>query len=351
VNEHFNFYGKTLSGQQQLQDRWKRCTRLTDNNLGEALGIAYVQKTFPPDAKQRMLKLVQNLETSLGADIKSLDWMTPTTKQQAIAKLNAIANKIGYPEKWRDYSSVKIVRGDAWGNAQRAGEFELHRQLNKIGKPVDKKEWGMTPPTVNAYYDPQMNNINFPAGILQPPFFDNAIDDAVNYGGIGAVIGHELTHGFDDEGSQFDPQGNLRDWWTPEDKAAFKQRTQCIVDEYSGFKVEDLNVNGKLTLGENAADNGGLRIAFMALMDDLKQTKPPAKIDGYTPEQRIFLGWGQVWCENKSPQSARLQVQADPHSPGMYRVNGTVQNMEQFRAAWGCKVGQPMAPEKTCRVW
>ncbi len=351
VDENFNFYGKTLSGQEKLQDRWKRCTRMTDNSLGEALGIAYVQKTFPPDAKQRMLKLVQNLEKSLGADIRSLDWMSPATKQQAIAKLTAIANKIGYPEKWRDYSSVHIAKGDAWGNSQRAGEFELHRQLDKIGKPVDKMEWLMTPPTVNAYYDPQMNNINFPAGILQPPFFDNAIDDAVNYGGIGAVIGHELTHGFDDQGSQFDAQGNLRDWWTAADKAAFKQRTQCVVDEYSGFKVDDINVNGKLTLGENAADNGGLRIAYMALMEALKQSKDPGKIDGFTPEQRIFLGWGQVWCENQKPEAARLQVQSDPHSPGSYRVNGTVQNMEQFRQAWACKAGTPMAPEKTCRVW
>ena len=354
VDENFAFYGKELSGQKELKPRWKRCTQYVDDALGEALGQAYVKRAFPPDAKARMQKLVANVEAALGADIQSLDWMTPATKQQAIVKLHAIANKIGYPEKWRDYSSVKIVRGDALGNANRAAEFEVHRQLNKIGKPVDRKEWGMTPPTVNAYYDPQMNNINFPAGILQPPFFDNKMDDAVNYGGIGAVIGHELTHGFDDEGSQFDAQGNLKNWWTPEDKKAFQQRTDCLANEYSGFTaVDDVKENGRLTLGENTADNGGLRVAFMALMKELDSNpkEKNAKIDGFNEKQRLFLGWGQVWCQNITPQEARRRALSDPHSLGEWRVNGVVQNMPEFRDAFSCKAGQPMAPVNSCRVW
>jgi len=354
VNENFAFYGKELSGQKELQPRWKRCTSQVDNALGEALGKAYVARAFPPSAKVRMAVLVKNVETALGQDIQGLDWMTPATKKQAIIKLHAIANKIGYPQKWRDYSSVKIVRGDLLGNAQRAATFEVHRQLNKIGKPVDKQEWEMTPPTVNAYYDPQMNNINFPAGILQPPFFDNKMDDAVNYGGIGAVIGHELTHGFDDEGSQFDLNGNLKNWWTPEDKKAFQERTQCIVDEYNNFvAVDDVHENGKLTLGENTADNGGLRVAFMALMKAMaaKPMEKTEKINGFSEKQRIFLGWGQVWCQNITPQAARQRALGDPHALGKYRVNGVVQNMPEFRDAFQCKAGSAMVPEKGCRVW
>jgi endothelin-converting enzyme/putative endopeptidase len=277
--------------------------------------------------------------------------MTPQTKQKAIAKLHAIANKIGYPDQWRDYSSVKILRGDALGNSQRASQFEFHRQLAKIGKPVDRAEWGMTPPTVNAYYSPQLNTINFPAGILQPPFFDKRMDDAVNYGAIGAVIGHELTHGFDDEGRQFDAKGNLRDWWLEQDAKKFEEHAQCLVNEYSSFAVvDDVKVNGKLTLGENTADHGGVRLAYMALLDDIAGKTMP-KIDGYTPEQRLFLGFGQVWCENITDEAARLSALTNPHSPGRDRVNGVLQNMPEFQKAFGCSGGQPMVRRPACRVW
>lgn len=351
VDENFDFYGKTLTGSKELKARWKRCVAFTDNELGEALGRIYVEQTFGADGKERTLKMVHAIEQSLGADLQKLDWMTPETKVRAIEKLHAITNKIGYPEKWRDYSTVKIVRGDALGNSERASEFEFHRQLDKIGKPVDRLEWSMTPPTVNAYYDPQMNNINFPAGILQPPFFDKQMDDAVNFGAIGAVVGHELTHGFDDEGRQFDAKGNLRDWWTPKDADAFETRTQCIVDEYGGFVVDgDLKLNGKLTLGENTADNGGLRVAYAALMTSLAGKMPP-KRDGLTAQQRFFLGWGQIWCENESKEIRRLQAQTNPHSLGSFRVNGTVSNSPEFAQAFGCKAGDAMVRPKACRVW
>ena len=351
VDEDFAFYGKTLTGAQELKPRWKRCVEMTDGLLGEALGKRYVEETFGAEGKKRTRSMVDALEKALGSDIKGLDWMTPATKKAAEAKLKAIADKIGYPDNWRDYSSVNILRGDALGNAVRAEQFEWKRRLDKIGKPVDRKEWDMSPPTVNAYYDPQMNNINFPAGILQPPFYDNNMDDAVNFGGIGAVIGHELTHGFDDEGRQFDPKGNLKDWWTAEDAKAFEKRAQCLVDEYSGFTaVEDVKLNGKLTLGENTADNGGLRIAHMALMDTLKNKKVQP-IDGYTPEQRLFLGWGQVWCMKIKPEAARMRAMTDPHSPGQWRVNGVVRNMPEFAQAFSCKAGAPMAPQPACRVW
>jgi predicted metalloendopeptidase len=277
--------------------------------------------------------------------------MSPATKGQGLSKLHAVANKIGYPEKWRDYSSIKISRDDALANDERAAAFETQRRYAKIGKPLDKKEWGMTPPTVNAYYNPPMNDINFPAGILQAPFYDNKAGDAVNHGGIGAVIGHELTHGFDDQGRQFDASGNLRDWWTAGDGAEFKTRVDCIADEYSGFTATgDVKLNGRLTLGENAADNGGLRLAYMALMDSLAN-HTQEKIAGYTPAQRFFLGFGQIWCQNQTEESLRLRAQTDPHSPGRYRVNGVLQNMPEFRQAFGCKVGQPMVSERSCRVW
>lgn len=353
VNENFDFYGKTLTGQKEQRARWKRCVSYADGDLGEALGQAYVEKAFPPEAKARTLKMVKALEEALRQDITTLPWMTEATKKQALIKLDAIANKIGYPSKWRDYSTLKIVRGDALGNSIRSNEFEVRRQLNKIGKPLDKQEWQMTPPTVNAYYDPTENNINFPAGILQPPFYDFKADDGLNFGAIGAVIGHELTHGFDDQGRQFDKDGNLRDWWTEEDGKAFDQRAQCIVDEYSSFvAVDDVHVNGKLTLGENTADNGGVRIAHMALLNTEKtEGKTPGKIDGFTPEQRLFLGWGQIWCENLTDQITRLLVATNPHSPGVFRINGVVRNMPEFQKAWGCKPGQPMAPVNACRVW
>jgi endothelin-converting enzyme/putative endopeptidase len=350
LKENFDFYGKTLSGIQEMRPRWKRCVDYTDQQLGEALGKKYVEKTFGAEGKERMLKMVHALETAMGQDIEKLDWMTPATKKEAMVKLRAITNKIGYPEKWRDYSAVEIKRDDAMGNGFRTDMFEFQRQLDKIGKPVDRLEWGMTPPTVNAYYDPQMNNINFPAGILQPPFFDKAMDDAVNFGGIGMVIGHELTHGFDDEGRQFDPKGNLRDWWTEKDGKEFQQRAACVDDEYASFSVAPgAHINGKLTLGENTADNGGARIALMALLNTIgADTK---KIDGMTPEQRFFISFGQIWCSNEREEALRLQVQTDPHSPPEFRVNGVVQNMPEFQKAFACKAGQPMVKNSACRVW
>jgi putative endopeptidase len=351
VEENFAFFGKTLTGSKELRPRWKRCVQFTDGDLGEAVGQAYVAQEFPPESKAATLKMVQELEAALKTDITELSWMTPDTKKQALDKLAHIANKIGYPDKWRDYSTLTIVRGDALGNSLRANEFEFKRQLNKIGKPVDRSEWGMTPPTVNAYYNGQMNNINFPAGILQPPFYDSKIDDAVNFGAIGAVIGHELTHGFDDEGSQFDAQGNLRDWWTAKDREQFDSKEACFVNEYDSFvAVDDVHVRGKLTLGENTADNGGLRIAHMALLDVLANT-PEKPSDGYTPEQRFFVGWAQVWCESERPEYARMMAQVNEHSPGKFRVNGVVGNMPEFQKAYGCKADAPMVRKPACRTW
>lgn len=351
VNENFAFYGKTLTGARELRARWKRCVQATDRALGEDLGKAYVAENFGPESKARMLNLVAALEKSLGQDIETLDWMTPATKKEAIVKLGTIAGKIGYPDRWRDYSALKIERGDALGNSWRGNAFEFRRQLAKIGKPVDKGEWGMTPPTVNAYYNPQINDINFPAGILQPPFFDAKADDAVNFGAIGVVIGHEMTHGFDDEGRQFDEKGNLRDWWTPTDAQAFEKRTSCLVEQYGGYTaVADVKLNGKLTLGENTADNGGARVAFMALMETLagKETPP---IDGFTPEQRFFIADGQVWCANATPEAQRLQALTDPHSLPEFRVNGVVSNMPEFQKAFQCPVRAAMIRQNQCRVW
>ncbi|HWZ76929.1 MAG TPA: M13 family metallopeptidase [Candidatus Sulfotelmatobacter sp.] len=346
---------QALTGQKEIQARWKRCVNLTDRELGEALGQKYVEVAFPPESKARMLKLVDALEKSLDQDIQNLAWMSDETKKEAKVKLDAIRNKIGYPEKWRDYSSVEIKAGDLLGNVQRANEFEVKRQIAKIEKPLDRKEWGMTPPTVNAYYSPPFNEIVFPAGILQPPFFDPKLDDAVNFGGIGLVIGHELTHGFDDQGRKYDPRGNLHDWWTEQDGKEFEKRASCVADEYSSFvAVDDIKLNGRLTLGENTADNGGARIALAALehmIADDKTGKEGQKIDGYTPEQRFFLGFGRVWCEKRRPEVARMRVLTDPHSPGKYRVDGVVQNMPEFQKAWGCKAGQPMVAENACHVW
>ena len=346
---------QALTGQKQIQARWKRCVNLVDRELGEALGQRYVEVAFPPESKARMLKMVDALEKSLSEDIQNLSWMSEDTKKQAQVKLKAIRNKIGYPDVWRDYSSVVIKPGDLLGDVQRANEFESKRQINKIDKPLDRKEWGMTPPTVNAYYSPNFNEIVFPAGILQPPFFDPKLDDGVNYGGIGLVIGHELTHGFDDQGRKFDPEGNLHDWWTKEDGEEFEKRASCVANEYSNFvAVDDLKLNGRLTLGENTADNGGARVALAALehlIADDKTGNEGQKIDGYTPEQRFFLGFGRVWCEQRRPEVARMRVLTDPHSPGKYRVNGVVQNMPEFEKAWGCKAGQPMVSENACHVW
>ncbi|HEV8239989.1 MAG TPA: M13 family metallopeptidase [Thermoanaerobaculia bacterium] len=351
VDENFAFYQQYLGGQKELQARWKRCVTLTDDLLGEALGQPYVEQNFPPDAKARTLAMVGEIEKSMGSDLQDLPWMTPATKQAAAGKLAAVANKIGYPDKWRDYGSVNVVRGDLAGNVLRAQQFEYRRNLDKIGKPVDRSEWGMSPPTVNAYYSPLQNNINFPAGILEPPFYDNKADDAVNFGGVGAVIGHELTHGFDDQGAKFDADGNLRDWWTPQDNAEFKTRTECIADEYGGFTaVGDLKLNGHLTLGENTADNGGVRLALMALHRSM-ESKPLGVVEGYTPEQRFFISFAQIWCSNQTPETARLRALTDPHSPGRYRTNGVLQNMPEFAAAWKCSADAPMVSKTACHVW
>jgi putative endopeptidase len=359
VSENFSFFQATLSGQQEQTPRWKRCTSATDAALGEAVGQDWVKENFPPTAKANMDKLVTALDTSLAEDIKALPWMSDATKQEAEKKLAAMQRKIGYPDKWRDYSTLAVKRDDPLGNAERAREFERKRNLSKLGKPVDKSEWGMTPPTVNAYYSGNQVNINFPAGILQPPFYDDKLDAAVNFGGIGVVIGHEMTHGFDDQGAQFDLTGSEKNWFTPEDLAQFKQRTSCIADEYSGFEVAPgQNLNGRLTLGENTADNGGLRIAFQALQEVLAQQGAAAepgyvdgKRDGYTAEQRYFIAFGQVWCENTREANARVLAKTDPHSSGEWRIKGSVQNFPEFGKAFGCKVGQPMMPVNACRVW
>jgi putative endopeptidase len=351
VQEDFHFYGKTLRGQEQLPPRWKRCSNDVDNDLGEALGQAYVAKYFTPEAKQAALKVVQEIESAMQGDIQASPWMGVATKEQAVAKLHAIANKIGYPDKWRDYSALEIVRGDEIGNSQRGSWFEFRRQLNKIGKPVDRSEWGMTPPTVNAYYDAQKNDINFPAGVLQPPLFSAKSDAAPNYGNTGATVGHELTHAFDDEGSQFDAQGNLRNWWTDADRKEFVERAQCVIDQYSGYTiVDDIKINGKLTNGEDIADLGGTLLAYLAWKEDTKNQKL-GPLDGFTPEQRFFIGYGQSWCTNDREENMRMRATVDPHSPEKYRANGVVSNMLEFRDAFHCKAGQPMVREKVCRVW
>jgi putative endopeptidase len=333
---------------------------MTDMALGEAVGQDWVKQHFPPAAKATMDKLVLALEKSLGDDIQTLDWMSDDTKKEAESKLSMIRNKIGYPEKWRDYSALTVKRDDLMGNLRREAIFARNYRLAKLGKPVNEREWGMTPPTVNAYYSSSMNDINFPAGILQPPFFDFKADPAVNFGGIGVVIGHEMTHGFDDQGSKFDGKGNLREWQTKEDREKFNERTDCEVKEYDGFEASPAhdgmaaqNLKGALTLGENTADNGGLRIAYMALLDTLAAEHKTIddKIDGYTEAQRYFLSFGQIWCQNQTDQGARQSAMTDPHSPGRWRTNGSVQNFDGFGKAFGCKQGQPMYPEHSCRVW
>jgi putative endopeptidase len=356
--ESFDFYGKVLDGQPEEKTRWKRCVSATDEALGEALGQVYVEQRFSPKDKQRTLELTRDVEAAMGRDIEQLDWMSAATKARAEEKLHAVANKIGYPDKWRDYSTLMVTRGDAFGNNLRAAAFEEKRDIAKIGKPVDRGEWDMSPPTVNADYSPQMNDINFPAGILQPPFFDRTQDDAVNYGSVGSVIGHELTHGFDDEGRQFDGKGNFADWWTPADSKQFTERADCVVNEFNGFvAVDDLHVNGKLTLGENLADLGGLKLAFLAYLDraqkagvDLQQ-KGSAEYGGLTPHQQFFVAFGQHWCENIRPEDLRLGIETDPHSPAKFRVNGVVTNLPEFQRAFACKTGQPMAPVKRCTIW
>jgi putative endopeptidase len=357
---NFDFFQKTLAGQKEPTPRWKMCTAMTDRALGEAVGQDWVKENFPPAAKARTEQMVTELEKALGDDIQSLPWMSEETKKAAEEKLAEIRRKIGYPDKWRDYSSIEVSPTELIDNAEHVAVYDKNYNYEKLGKPVDEKEWGMTPPTVNAYYDPSFNDINFPAGILQPPFFDFKADPAVNFGGIGVVIGHEMTHGFDDEGSQYDGAGNLKPWWTPADRKAFDERESCVADEYSGFEAAPAEgstpaqyLNGRLTLGENTADNGGLRIAYMALEDALaaEGKTMEEKIDGYTEAQRYFLGFAQVWCQNEREAAARQGALVDPHSPGKWRVNGTVQNFDGFAKAFGCKKGQPMYPEHSCRVW
>ncbi len=353
-DEHFDFYGRKLRGQPEQRARYKRCVQATDAALGEALGQVYVAQEFPPSNKAATLQMVKDIEGAMDQDVDTLDWMSSATKVRAKEKLRAVADKIGYPDRWRDYSTLTIARDDAFGNALRATEFESRRQLAKIGKPVDRGEWLITPATVDAYYNPSMNDINFPAGILQSPLYDSHAADASNYGHVGGIVGHELTHGFDDEGRQFDASGNLADWWTAEDGKHFEEKADCEVKEYGNFvAVDDVKVNGKLTLGENTADNGGLRLAYIAFLADArrKNIDLAKKEDGYTPIQKFFLGHGQSWCGATRPEQLRLQVQTDPHSPRQFRVNGVVQNMPEFGKAFGCKAGQPMMPVNACRVW
>jgi putative endopeptidase len=353
AEENFEFYRKYLRGAKEQQPRWKRCVSYTNHSLDDALGQVYVAKVFSPALKQSTLDMVRGIEDAMEQRINQLDWMSPETKQQALAKLHGIRNKIGYPDKWRDYSSVKIERVDFAGNMQRAAAFESHRQINKIGKPVDHGEWMIPPPTVDAYYDAQMNDINFPAGVLQPPLYDPRMDDAPNYGDTGGTIGHELTHGFDDEGSQFDAKGNLRNWWTKTDREKFEARTACVRDQYSQYVVvDDVHINGKLTLGEDVADLGGEIIAYIAWKNATKGKKLES-IDGLTPEQRFFIGFAQWDCSNERPEDLRMRATVDPHSPAQFRINGVVTNMPEFAQAFSCKPGQPMAkpPEKRCRVW
>ena len=350
---NFEFYGKTLYGTEKQEDDWKRAVNAVNGSLGEVVGKVYVEKHFSPEAKERMTGMVKNLLKAYAESIKKLDWMSEATKKQALAKVDKFMIKIGYPDKWIDYSSLKVAKNDLYGNAQRSTEFEYNRLLNKLGKPVDRTEWGMTPQTVNAYYNPSLNEIVFPAAILQPPFFDLNADDAVNYGGIGAVIGHEIGHGFDDQGATFDGDGVMRNWWTDADLKAFKAKTEALVAQYNGFKVfPDLNVNGAFTLGENIGDLGGLSIAIKAYKMSLNGKEAP-KMDGYTGMQRVFLGWGQVWLDKSREESLRSQVAGDPHSPAKFRINGVVRNVPEFYEAFNIKPTDSLylAPEKRVKIW
>ncbi|HKR02293.1 MAG TPA: M13 family metallopeptidase, partial [Pyrinomonadaceae bacterium] len=352
VEENFNFNGKYLTGTQEMLPRWKRCVASTDRALGEALGELYVKKTFTPQARVRAQEMVKNLVEALRADLTTLDWMSDQTRQRAIAKLDAFVRKIGFPDKWRSYESLQISRGPFYNNAVSAGEFEFKRNVGKIGRPVDRTEWGMSPPTVNAYYNPSINEIVFPAGILQPPFYDPKADDAFNYGGIGAVIGHEMTHGFDDQGAKFDADGNLVMWWTPDDFKKFSDRTNCVVKQFSGYEVEPgLFQKGELVVGESVADLGGLTVAFAAYQKSLEGKPRPKEINGFTPEQRFFLGWAQVWAQNIRPEAARLRNATDSHPLGRFRVNGPLSNMPTFAKAYGCKPGDAMVRAERCQIW
>jgi putative endopeptidase len=351
VNADFDFFSRTLTGAQELQPRWKRCVNRVDRQLGEALGEVYVAKYFSADTRARTLRMVRQVETAMEEDINGLDWMSADTRKEALVKLHAVTNKIGYPERWRDYSAVTIVPDDYYRNATSAMGFEIRRQLAKIGKPLDRDDWYLSPPTVNANYNAQLNDITFPAGVLQPPAFDPRLDDAPNYGNTGATIGHELTHGFDDEGRRFDANGNLRDWWTAADGEEFERRASCIADQYSEYvAVDDVHVNGRLTLGENVADLGGLILAYRAWARETAGKKLASR-DGLTPIQRIFVGYAQSWCGSTRPETRRMRAITDPHAPEKYRANGVLSNMPEFRKAFACKAGQPMVREPACKVW
>jgi putative endopeptidase len=347
----FDFYSTTLRGVPAMPPRWKTCTRGVDRDLGEALGQEFVKRTFSADTKAKTQLMTEQIEAAMKQEIEKLDWMSPATKQEAVRKLHVIRNKIGYPNQWRDYTTLEIKSDDYTGNVARSYRFEDARQWHKLGKPVDLNEWGMTPPTVNAYFNPQMNDINFPAGVLQPPLYDTKLDDAPNYGNTGATIGHELTHAFDDEGRQFDDKGNLRDWWTPTDAKGFEDRINCIRDQYAQYiVVDDIHINSKLTSGEDVADLGGTLLAYIGWK---KQTAGQQLVsaDGFTPDQRFFVGMAQWACENERPEVLRVRAITDPHSPGYARINGVVSNMPEFQKAFSCKAGQPMVHAPTCRVW
>jgi putative endopeptidase len=354
VNEDFDFYGRVLTGTKELQPRWRRCSGATDRALGEALGQKYVEKVFPPEAKAQARQMVENLVAALRADLATLPWMSPETRQQALAKLAAMNLKIGYPDKWRDYSSYHVVRNSFLKDLEGASAFESHRRLAQIGKPVDRTEWGMTPPTVNAYYDPAMNEIVFPAGILQPPFFDPKADPALNYGGIGAVIGHEMTHGFDDQGRKYDAQGNLRNWWTPDDIKNYEARAACVVKQFDAYVVQDdLHENGNLVLGESIADLGGVTLAHMAFEHESSSLHLPEKVEGFTQDQLFFLGFARIWGASARMEYERMEVTVDPHPLPRFRVNGPLSNMPEFQAAFSCQAGDAMVrpADARCKIW
>ncbi|GAC1432410.1 MAG: M13 family metallopeptidase [Acidobacteriaceae bacterium] len=347
----FDFYSTTLRGVPAMPPRWKQCTREVDRSLGEALGQEFVRRTFSADMKARTERMTEQVETAMGQEIQALDWMSPATKQEASRKLHAIRNKIGYPDQWRDYTALMVKPDDYMGNVMRSAQFEDAREWHKLGKPVDRNEWGMTPPTVNAYFNPQMNDINFPAGVLQPPLYDIKEDDAPNYGNTGATIGHELTHAFDDQGRQFDAQGNLRDWWTPDDAKGFEERINCIRDQYAGYViVDDIHINSKLTSGEDVADVGGTLLAYMAWKKQTEGMTLQPK-DGFTPDQRFFIGMAQWACEDQRPENLRVSALTNPHSPGFARINGVVTNLPEFGRAFSCKKEQPMVKQTVCKVW
>lgn len=352
VDENFNFYSKYLQGTKEQQPRWKRCVGATDGALGEALGKEFVKKAFTPEAQKRMGELIDNLFAAYRERLNQLEWMSPETRQKALAKLNTYQRKIGFNQNPRGYAGLKLSDKSYFENGRSLAKFEIGRNLKDIGQKVDKTRWGMTPPTVNAYYNPSYNEIVFPAGILQPPFFNANADDAINYGAIGAVIGHEITHGFDDQGSQFDADGNLKSWWTKEDRALFEERASCVTEQFNGYEIQPgLNINGKLTLGENIADLGGLKMAFKAYQKSLEGKPRPENIDGFTPEQRFFLGYAQVWSTKSTPEFERNQVLTDSHSNARYRVNGPLSNLPQFAEAFGCKMPSKMVRQNACAVW